>query len=244
LASHCLCVLVDEVAGEVSLAVSSSARGDPARPMHAGPGLDAATSWGALPAHVALWLYGLMVRLEQPVAPDVAAALRSVVVVAESGLHFCEAERSRPSHGSNGSSADLAAGVADTGAAHAALDGGDGPGLHESSPGTVPAHAPARASGGDGDCAALVDTGARSGADGAQEGVSSVPARRVEGGLDPGEDEVMVDGVCGDTDGGCAALADAVARYDTLRVLAGGFFGQDSTLAPLVHEYLVRINVR
>ena len=34
--------------------------------------------------------------------------------------------------------------------------------------------------------------------------------------------------------------AKELAMYDTLRVLAGGYFGQDSQLAPLVSDYLRR----
>jgi hypothetical protein len=34
--------------------------------------------------------------------------------------------------------------------------------------------------------------------------------------------------------------AREAAMYDTLRVLAGGYFGQDSQLAPIVSDYLRR----
>jgi Survival motor neuron (SMN) interacting protein 1 (SIP1) len=36
----------------------------------------------ALPAHTALWMYGLMVRLEKPVGPDVSCILRQVAQLA------------------------------------------------------------------------------------------------------------------------------------------------------------------
>jgi Survival motor neuron (SMN) interacting protein 1 (SIP1) len=38
---------------------------------------------GALTAHMGLWMYGLMVRLEKPVFPDVSAMLRQVATLAE-----------------------------------------------------------------------------------------------------------------------------------------------------------------
>lgn len=92
--------------------------------------LESSSKTEELKPHCAIWMYGLMVRLEKPISPNVAAVLREVHVLAE--------ER----------------------------------------------------------------------------------RRRVTG--------------------PCSSLESAVAVCDTLRVIAGGFFGQDRHMAPLVNEYLLR----
>lgn len=43
---------------------------------------------------------------------------------------------------------------------------------------------------------------------------------------------------------GVRGVDDEQAMYDTLRVVAGGFFGQDGALAPVVDDYLVRMSLR
>ena len=91
-----------------------------------------ASEGAALSAHTGLWMYGLLVRLEKPVHPNVACVLRQVAVMANEG----------------------------------------------------------------------------------RQRLPETPEGR-------------------DT-------ATEVAMYDTLRVLAGGFFGQDSSLAPVVADYLRR----
>ena len=101
LAASCLCSLVDEVANLCT---------PPPTPTQGIAGLSAAASRSdmgdPLPPHLAIWLYGLMVRLEQPVTPEVAAALRRIVTVAEAGLERCKQRVASPSQNSNGSYSD------------------------------------------------------------------------------------------------------------------------------------------
>lgn len=68
-----------------------------------------------------------------------------------------------------------------------------------------------------------------------------------EGGQACGGDEAMDVGDgdgAGDRQRGVRGAQDELAVCDTLRVVAGGFFGQDAALAPVVDDYLVRMSLR
>lgn len=182
LAASCLCSLADDVAQRCSGGGASGEAGNMPSPAAGsvamqGGGACGRGAEGALPAHLGLWLYGLMVRLELPISADVAAAMRRVVVVAER----CQARRV----GERGRRCD--------------------------------------------DAEAL----------GKDEGVEDTHG----GGCGAGEvgavDEAM------ECEGsGVRGVDDEQAMYDTLRVVAGGFFGQDGALAPVVDDYLVRMSLR
>ena len=140
-----------------------------------------------LPAHLGMWLYGLMVRLELPISANVAAAMRRVVVVAER----CRARR---------------------------LEGcGDGACAGEA--GAEEMRSP------------RAERGVCAGRDCGDEGGGGAAGTT-------GGDEAM------DCEGGDRGAHDESAMYDTLRVVAGGFFGQDGMLAPVVDDYLVRSSLR
>lgn len=241
LAASCLCSLVDEVSSQC-VPVATSGHGSPAVAEAA-----AGSSQGqALSPHLALWLYGLMVRLEQPVTAQVAAALRRIVRIAEAGLERCRDGAASNSQDSSRSGTDCAG------------DSGD---IEMSPPNaaTAAAEAPPQPQqacdlASSVDCAESIHVAVRSGG----------AACQVEGGDGGGEagdkGECVGDPVpdtlqeknadaCLDSscrvDGEPVTLdsqgtAEEIARCDTLRILAGGFFGQDRTLAPLVHSYLFR----
>eukprot|EP00892_Ulva_mutabilis_P009062 jgi/Ulvmu1/6528/UM003_0161.1 len=198
LAATCLCALADDVARSFGGAAAAA---------RAGPGgvtggceVDQGEV-GALPSHLGLWLYGLMVRLELPITGDVAAALRQVVVAAE------DAQRRRREGGDGGAADGGSNAGSSCGAGEAGQGGVDGAGAM--------------------DC---------------DEG--GVCAERERGGVGAGDDAVLG----GDDEDGRASGVrgddEEQAMYDTLRVVAGGFYGQDGTLACIVDDYLVRMSLR
>lgn len=267
LASSCLCSLVDEVSNCCAPPPTPSQR-------HSPPDLSTAASppfvGEALPPHLALWLYGLMVRLEQPVTPEVAAALRRVVTVAEAGLQRCKSQVGSNSQDSNTSSAECG-GVADgemmqegppitaAGMSDNSVDGASSPQLHQNVCDSASQAACAGSSDGEAalegtvgmveDVRAVVQgelSCSVCGADSMQcscadskVGNQSGNMRLYGGGLE----ESSCAGGGGAVVQNRGVVAQEVARCDTLRVLAGGFFGQDSTLAPLVHNYMRRVQV-
>lgn len=248
LAASCLCALVDEVSNRCA----------PAPPPSQGAAAAPHLPGEALPAHLALWLYGLMVRLEQPVTPEVAAALRRIVTVAEAGLQHCRAQAKCHSQDSTVSSIECGGVTEDADTMHVdgactteaaqvpcspqqlsqlnqtvdhdtaspavctgscSARGGDGVGLKDGDSGE-----------GEGDVAC--GAGCTSKAESCARQLSVDDLNRDGMGM---SESLQDDGGVSDQN---AAVTQEVARCDTLRVLAGGFFGQDSTLAPLVHNYM------
>lgn len=193
LAANCLCALADDVARRCG---GAAAAVDCRRGAGAGEGaVGRAGDCGGcelLPAHLGLWLYGLMVRLELPITADVAAALRRVVVIAE------DARRRR----------------------------GGGAGDVDNEGAEVGEHGVAVAELAEMECDSEREHGVEEGGGAARGGDDAL-----------GEDEVGIGSGHGGAD-------KERAMYDTLRVVAGGFFGQDGTLACIVDDYLVRMSLR